>query len=159
MKKKQVLLLLTVLWMGIIFCLSARPADISTEDSHRIGKLVGQIFQPDFGGWNQERQMEFVVQVDHVVRKTAHFIEYAILGLLLITSIGLEKSGRKVMLQSWMLGIGYAMTDEFHQRFVPGRSGQISDVILDSGGVLFGIILSLWVWKSVKKFSEKHIKG
>ena len=38
-------------------------------------------------------------------------------------------------------GILYAASDEFHQLFVPGRSGQITDVLIDSGGLLAGILL------------------
>ena len=40
----------------------------------------------------------------------------------------------------WGIATAYAVTDEFHQLFVPGRSGQMTDVMIDSGGALVGLL-------------------
>jgi VanZ family protein len=71
---------------------------------------------------------------DLVLRKTAHAAEFALLGLLLARAIGRE-------LPALVLGIGYAAADELHQAFVPGRLGSPWDVLLDSVGVAFGVLL------------------
>jgi len=71
---------------------------------------------------------------DLVLRKTAHAAEFAVLGLLLARAIGRE-------LPALVLGIGYAAADELHQAFVPGRLGSPWDVLLDSVGVAFGVLL------------------
>ena len=71
---------------------------------------------------------------DTVLRKGAHVTEYAILGLLLLRAIGRE-------VPALMLGVAYAITDEFHQHFVSGRHSSPIDVAIDSTGVLIGIVV------------------
>ncbi len=143
-------------WMCLIFSFSARPAEESAEDSHRIGYLAGTIIYSDFEDWSVAEKETFAEKVDHPIRKTAHATEYAILGILIcltgITWIHSKKTGdnhlftgSKVWLISWFLTTIYAATDEFHQLFVPGRSGQISDVVLDSFGAAIGVLLVLLV--------------
>ncbi len=78
-------------------------------------------------------------QVDHLVRKAAHFTEYALLGLL--WGLFLRSYGIKTWILPFLIGSVYAATDEVHQLFLPGRAGLISDVILDSVGVFFGVML------------------
>ena len=57
-----------------------------------------------------------------------------------IIDIELSRKGKRILAAAWT-GILYAASDEFHQLFVPGRSGQITDVLIDSGGLLAGILL------------------
>jgi VanZ family protein len=70
-----------------------------------------------------------------VLRKGAHVTEYAILGLLLVRAIGRE-------VPTFLLGVGYAITDEIHQHFVSGRHSSPIDVAIDSAGVLIGILVA-----------------
>lgn len=179
-----------LLWMALIFFYSSRQADVSAEDSGRIGITLGRIFISDFEEWPEEEQQEFAARIDHPVRKTAHAAEYAVLGFLaagacagtagsagtsrssgmagssgVVESAGTaessgvaesagtaESSGvagrtgngawrkfRKEMFLPWLIAALYAASDEIHQLFVPGRSGQLSDVILDSAGALAGV--------------------
>jgi len=69
---------------------------------------------------------------DLLLRKIAHATEYAVLGLLLLRALGRE-------LPAAAVGIAYAVTDEVHQAFVPGRQGAAVDVLVDSVGVLLGV--------------------
>ena len=140
--KKKIFLILAVIWMVVIFLFSARPGDDSSDDSRLAGHMIGQIFVPGFEEWSAEEQEAFAEKVDHPVRKTAHATEYAILGLL-IAGAYIERgtSIRKGILIPWGAATLYAATDEFHQLFVPGRSGQVSDVMLDSAGVLAGVLV------------------
>lgn len=146
---RKIFLILTIVWMAVIFAFSARPADESEEDSIQVGMMIGRIFIPEFEEWSQESRYEFAERIDHPVRKTAHATEYAILGLLVagayINNGGKDKSERtgigKGILIPWAVATVYAATDEFHQLFVPGRSGQISDVLLDSAGVMAGLLV------------------
>jgi VanZ family protein len=71
---------------------------------------------------------------DTVLRKGAHVTEYAILGLLLLRATGREAP-------AFLLGVAYAITDEFHQHFVSGRHSSPIDVAIDSAGVLIGILV------------------
>jgi VanZ family protein len=71
---------------------------------------------------------------DTILRKGAHVTEYAILGLLLMRAIGRE-------LPTFLIGVGYAITDEVHQHFVTGRHSSPIDVAIDSTGVLIGLLV------------------
>ena len=76
--------------------------------------------------------------------------------MLLVVAYTDKEKGRFVrLLIPWFIGTIYAATDEIHQLFVPGRSGQISDVCLDSIGVLIGVSL-LWVITEIKWKKEKR---
>jgi VanZ family protein len=69
---------------------------------------------------------------DLVLRKIAHAAEYAVLGALLFRALGRE-------LPAVAIGIAYAVADEVHQVFVPGRQGAAFDVLVDAAGVLVGV--------------------
>ena len=188
--QRKVFLILMLLWMALIFFYSSRQADVSAEDSGRIGITLGRIFISDFEEWPEEEQQEFAARIDHPVRKTAHAAEYAVLGFLAAgacagtagsagtsrssgmagssgvaesagtaessgvaesagtaessgvagrTGNGARRKFRKEMFLPWLIAALYAASDEIHQLFVPGRSGQLSDVILDSAGALAGV--------------------
>jgi VanZ family protein len=76
---------------------------------------------------------------DVLLRKLAHAAEFAILGALLVRA--LRRPGWAVA-----LGIAYAVSDELHQSFVPGRQGSALDVALDSVGVVLGAVLAARRW-------------
>ena len=71
---------------------------------------------------------------DLVLRKLAHAAEYAVLGALLVRAVRRE-------VPAAALGIAYALTDEIHQAFVPGRQGRPLDVLIDAAGVLLGVFV------------------
>jgi VanZ family protein len=74
--------------------------------------------------------------IHHIIRKCAHFTEYFILSLLILRGIRAGRHGTKL---AWavlaiVLVAGYASLDEFHQRFVPGRTPAVTDVLIDTTG-------------------------
>lgn len=150
--RRKIFFILTVVWMVLIFSFSSRSGTMSSQDSNHVGMMIGEVFIPDFDQWGQERQNDFADAVDHPVRKTAHAMEYAVLGFL---TAGIVADKRKCwkwnILLPWLIAAGYAATDEFHQLFVPGRSGQISDVILDSAGAFAGV----WIMAGLGKIRKK----
>jgi VanZ family protein len=72
---------------------------------------------------------------DLALRKIAHAAEFAVLGFLLVRATGAERA-------SLALGIAYAISDEAHQHFVPGRLGSPLDVAVDAVGVAVGVLLA-----------------
>jgi len=80
---------------------------------------------------------------DYVLRKCAHMTEYAILAILLVRATGSYA-------WAFVLAIGYACTDEFHQTFVRGRHGSPIDVGIDAIGALvgLGVLSKLRVWST-----------
>lgn len=70
---------------------------------------------------------------DDVLRKLGHVTEYAVLGALLARALPRPRP-------AFVLGVAYAASDEFHQHFVPGRTGAPLDVAIDAAGVLVGVV-------------------
>ena len=77
---------------------------------------------------------------DFVLRKLAHGTEYAILGALLVRAL-------RRPLPSAVLAVAYSITDEIHQSFISGRHGAPVDVLIDSLGVLVGVVLAARRWQ------------
>ena len=151
-KRRCIFLVLAIIWMIMIFGFSSRDGDLSGEDSGRVGRLVGEWFVPGFDEWSETKQSAFVDKVDFPIRKTAHATEYAILGILFLGAIYEVNQRKRYMIGiPWLLGTTYAGTDEFHQLFVPGRSGQIRDVMIDSCGVFAGVLIVACVINYKKK--------
>lgn len=146
---------IVLLTMVLIFLFSAQPGDRSDETSLSIGGVIGQIFISDFEQWTPEEQFAFAEQINHPVRKLAHATEYAVLGGLMAAMFGAYGlRGWRRFGAAWGCTTLYACTDEFHQLFVPGRSGQLTDVLIDSSGALAGALLCLMavgVWIRLKR--------
>lgn len=99
--------------------------------------------------------METLELIHHIIRKCAHFTEYFILSLLILRGI---RRGRKENHLAWallaiLIVAAYASLDEFHQRFVPGRTPAVRDVLIDtSGGTAAQLIAALVVlWGHVRE--------
>lgn len=137
-----VFLVLALGWMSTIFYFSSQDGDESKEDSISVGLFVADTF---FSNLSEEERLEFAEKIDHPIRKCAHATEYALLGILVYFS--LKNPDKRWFWIAWIICILYASSDEIHQLFVPGRSGQISDVCLDSCGALVGILLSTFIQK------------
>ena len=142
-RKRWIFPMLTVLWMLFIFLMSSQAADDSTETSLHVGETIGTVFVEGYREWPKEKQVEFAISIDHPVRKAAHATEYTVLGILLFMtcreSFGMNL--KAAFKNAFLAGAAYAVTDEFHQLFVPGRAGMITDVLIDSMGVMFGSFL------------------
>ncbi|MGB4438210.1 MAG: VanZ family protein [Sedimentibacter sp.] len=132
-----------VIWMIVIFTLSAQPAVSSNNLSKSVTKIIVEIIgkivplQVEMSTVN-----DLVSQFNHFVRKFAHFFAYMILELLIVNA--LVKSGikgSKVFMFSITICFIYASSDEIHQLFVPGRGCQFKDVMIDIVGALAGILL------------------
>ena len=139
MKRKILSWTLVILWMSLIFYFSHQPATESSELSSGITEVIVDmvnIIAPNKDILSNQDGINLLI------RKAAHFGVYFILGLLV--SNGLRYSGvskHMVIFLALLICILYAISDEFHQLYVPGRSGQVSDVLLDSAGSLVGISL------------------
>ena len=119
----------SILIMVFIFIMSSFAATDSDRQSGFIINAITFAF-PELAN------VPFLV---NIVRKSAHFIEYAILGFSVARSMKL--SGAKHSFTSVIACAIYASTDEFHQSFTPGRSSELKDVLLDTLGASFGILI------------------
>ena len=137
MKRKLLPWIFVILWMTLIFFLSHQPAMESNQLSSGIIKRIYDIIKmiaPDI-----RLDLE---SLNHIIRKLAHFGVYLILGILIANGLIYNKKSRiNAILLALLICILYAISDEIHQIFIPGRSGQVSDVLIDSLGGLVGIVL------------------
>src|SRR5262249_29588180 len=90
-----------------------------------------------------------------VIRKMGHLTEYAILTLLAVRAIqfGEPRLKPRAAIGAFFISVLYACSDEFHQRFVPGRTSSPRDIIIDSVGVTL-VMLGILLWfvhKSVNR--------
>lgn len=141
-----------ICWMIFIFSMSAQPAEESKQTSGGVAEIILRIFVTDYGELSKSEQLEMVGGLQHFVRKSAHFCGYTFMGILLSLAFsGHLKRNCTIVSVSFITGALYATSDEIHQLFVPGRSGQISDVLLDSSGVMLGILLYIAVITIVRR--------
>ncbi|MGV2939692.1 VanZ family protein [Mesobacillus sp. LC4] len=126
-----------ILWCVLIFSMSAQPAAVSNGLSKGMTEVI--IEHAEKVVPNEEFNLG---SLNHIVRKNAHFFLYLILAILL--TYALRQSGNNETSAyglAFLITVLYAMSDEFHQIYVPGRGAQFSDVLLDSAGALVGIVL------------------
>jgi VanZ family protein len=140
-----VCLILALIWMGVIFAFSAKTADESTVESNTVGMLLGKILIPDFEQWSEEKQQSFAENWEYPIRKTAHMTEYAVLGFLLVGAWTGKRfrSCRLTAACAFATAVLYAVSDEIHQYFVPGRACRLYDVGFDSAGALIGVVIGV----------------
>jgi VanZ family protein len=114
-----------ILWLMVIFFFSAQPTIKTTE-----------IYWQDF-----------------IIKKTAHIVEYAILATLLYRALvasGVSK--KEAGIYAIILAATYGISDEFHQRFTPGREPRVRDVVFDTIGATMAII---YIWRYLPKAPKK----
>ena len=163
MPKKVIILgIMIILWMGLIFYMSSNTGEDSGGISGDIVKYVISTFDKITNASQEtvkyHESREFMDKANYYFRKTCHFGEYMILSILLISFIiSLDKFIIiKCSLYSSLISIFYACTDEFHQLLVPGRGASIKDIIIDSFGALFGIIVVYFIYTNkIKKHKYK----
>ena len=137
--------LLVVAWMGIIFSLSAQPGEESADLSGGVSHLVMKIWNWVFGlGWDEAKVLAMPEVWDFPIRKLAHMTEFGILAVLIFLAIRYYRqidTRRKHYFFTWLGTVCYALTDEFLQRFVPGRNGNFFDVCVDATGAVLALVV------------------
>ena len=133
-KCKLIAAVLLIAWMVVIFVFSAMPAEASDEKSMLIVNILDSL------GLNTQGSLADLA--NHIVRKSAHFIEYALLYFFALNLMRYYFTFNKALLMSLAIVFLYACTDEFHQLFVPGRAGRFSDVLIDTSGGFTSMVLT-----------------
>lgn len=114
--------------------MSCQTAAVSNQSSGRVIKVIANIIFEDFESKPIDFQITFISSLQFFVRKSAHFLIYFMLGA---SVCGFALTFDKITkfyksLSSFGFSVLYAISDEIHQLLVPGRSGQVSDVLLDT---------------------------
>jgi len=145
-------ILLCVIWLGVIFYNGTRPGESSQKTSREVIKVASEVMRipqasidkPGIG----------FSDINYYVRKNAHFIQYFILGIFLCSALREFKLYKtsEIFLLLFLLLL-FPVIDEFIQKFIPGRTSLIFDVVIDfSGGVLAMLIYTIG-----HKFHKKKV--
>lgn len=157
MKKNILRIILILLLLGIfyiIFGFSSQDGEKSGSISRRITEKIAT-FIPQIQKENEIEKENIMNTMERIIRKMAHFSIYTVVGLLsmaLVSTYNIKEKNRLII--TLTTGIIYASSDEIHQSFVPGRSPMITDIVIDTMGVILGILLIILGKKIIKKYRE-----
>lgn len=157
---KKLSIILVLLWMAFIFYNSSRNASISNETSfkflnlfkHTTNNLINDNKKADIKN-NASQNNTNSTQIklpktkkeqkqNLIIRKNAHAFEYIVLAVLVSNMLIIHGMKMKdAVIYILFICLFYAVTDEFHQQFVSGRSPLVSDVLIDFTGSNIGVIV------------------
>ena len=127
MKRRIFFIVASVFATLFIFNNSLQPAEVSGNASGTLVDIMARFFA--LFGFSPD-----VDTVTYIVRKTAHFLEFAVQGLFIFGCFGMPP--KKRIIYVLFLGLLTACADEYIQLFSPGRSAMIQDVFLDFSGTI-----------------------
>lgn len=153
---KMILGTLSLFLLIAIFQFSAQPAEQSDDLSTSVTEeIVNRI--PGMRDYPEEDKEELVRGWNNIIRKYAHFSLYCLLGMILSGfSLCYSLSMRKRWLFTLPFCLFYAVSDEIHQLFVPGRGCEFRDVMIDCSGSFLGILAVLGIAAVVLKTRGKR---
>lgn len=151
--------LLSLAIMVFIFLNSAQTADQSNETSVSFTEKVLTLIWPSFDEKVEAEKQSILASLQFFVRKFAHFSVYCVLGVSCASALSTYRFKTKnKMISAVLICLAYAISDEVHQVFVPGRAGRVTDVLIDLAGAILGIILTLGIVALYRKSRQKKIE-
>ncbi len=153
---RGILIVLLLCTFYIIFGFSSQDGEKSGGISK---KITGFILEKSskYNSLEQMKKEEVSKRTERIIRKIAHFSIYTLVGFLLMALFSTYESiKRKYQIYiSAIIGILYAISDEIHQSFTPGRGPKITDVFIDSLGVFFGMTVILLIVEIINRKNKK----
>lgn len=150
--------------MAIIFYFSEESKEESGDRSTGVVEWLMYVLHPDYDSLDWSTRMEIMESTHHLVRKLAHFAEFALLGFLsggLIAYLNRRRHKLRLWLE-WLIpitfGLLYAISDEVHQIF-SNRGASAKDVLIDFAGVLAGVLLLriiIWLCRAAKRRKDRR---
>lgn len=142
MKKKILIVLCCLLWMAFIFYNSSNDGKVSSGKSYAVVNII----KNKCSYIKQSFNMNFNINDDKlnfIIRKNGHVLEYLALGMIvsLVLNLFVPKNNFNSYITILFICLLYAVLDEFHQMFVPGRSSLVSDILIDFGGSVVGVFI------------------
>lgn len=130
--------------MYMIFTFSSQNAESSSSLSYQVSrKMVQAVNTVTNQGWDEWQIEAHTNQIHKYVRKGAHITEYFLLAIAVSFPLYVYGvRGILLMILAGLICVGYACTDEYHQSLVSGRAASLRDVLIDSIGIFFGVILT-----------------
>ena len=158
--KRIIFGILLIAWMITVFFFSNEQSKESSNTSQTVIKTgLNQV--KSFKEMEEPKKNELVENLQHPARKLAHFTLYTVGGLIIFSFVNtFNISVKKKIGFTILFGFIYASTDEIHQLFTEGRSEQITDLLIDTSGVLVGcmVLYLLCSWRSKAKWRKTILK-
>lgn len=160
MNIKRILSVICVLiWMSVIFSFSNEQGEGSSNTSKRVSEVIVNIIDIQ-NKYTDIQKEELIKQIEPLIRKLAHYTFYALGGVLIANCVYQFCKKENILIgTSTAIGVTYAISDELHQLMIAGRNGNIKDVIIDSLGIVTGIVFFLLVREVYKKLTSKKIEN
>ena len=155
MKTHVFRVIMTVLLICTLFTIFRFSSQNGTQSKGISTKVTEFIlsFSQKYQKADTKEKTQIRNRTNAIIRKVAHFSIYTLLGFLLMGLMTKTKIKEKWrILITVGLGIIYAILDEFHQSFSPGRTPKITDVYIDTLGIILGVLLILLITKIYKKY-------
>lgn len=155
-----------IVWIPVILMMIA-IFGFSNANSEKSSNLSGSFISDTLNfidgtfslQLDHQEKVRLVEALQTPVRKLAHMTEYMVLAITLMSALYVDGlRNKKLVATAAVIGIAYASLDEFHQLFVPGRSGEIRDVCVDTIGILIGIGIFLLLLKLCNHIRYKRKK-
>jgi VanZ family protein len=160
---RKFILLMCLLWMGFIFYMSSNTGQVSHQKSIKIADFIEKKDTQTKTESNTKSQATSKAEkikknrLDNFIRKNAHAFEYIVLAVLISSAFfSYNKKRKDAVIYILFIALFYAVTDEFHQSFVPGRGSLVSDVLIDFSGAVIGVCIFYLVVKIMNR--KKVIK-
>ncbi len=154
---RAILIILLIMLFMTIFNFSSQDGEesgsLSREVTNRVTKDIKSIQELE-----KNKKEKVLGEIEHVIRKIAHFSIYTLVGILMMSLMSTYdlKQIKRVGI-SFGVGVLYAISDEIHQSFTPDRTPLVSDVCIDSCGVIVGIIIVIILLKLVQKIKNDKL--
>lgn len=143
--------------MILIFLFSAKTAVESDGSSLPVAETILKLYQSIFGNLGEEAYNAALRVSNVLVRKAAHITEFGVLAVCTSYYFHVCRLRRRRGIgYAVALSVVYAITDEIHQLFVPGRSGRVTDVLIDSIGCLLGVLFFSFLQYVIKNRKLKR---
>lgn len=160
--KKVIFIGVCLVWFCFIFYNSSQSGDKSNSKSFNIVNTIREELRSikgeskkDYSKLPQNQRDE---SINIFIRKNAHAFEYCVLAVLvtvLLFHFGMK--GRGAIVYILFICLLYAVLDEFHQLYVPGRTSEVKDVLIDFCGANIGMWFSYFTYYVILKRKNKKI--
>ncbi len=157
---RTVIRIVSIIFLLLTFIQIFQFSDQDGHSSSSLSKTVVRKIIDKFPYTKNISKVEKEKIVEHaqpIIRKLAHFTMYTLVGMFIMSFISTYKIHLKYkFLISILVGLIYSITDEIHQSFVPGRSPSPIDIMIDTSGVIFGIMIILIIISVFKALTAKE---
>lgn len=139
--KRVLFLILLAIAFYVIFNFSAQDGEISGSLSQKVTEFIVKVVSK-IKTMDVTTRLYWIEKLHPIIRKLAHFGVYTVVGFSVMGFMcTFDIRNIFKLLISFAVGVTYAVSDEAHQYFIPGRNASIVDVGIDSLGVLTGIFI------------------